>query len=145
MIEFTTENLLYIVPIASIIALLVGVYFFKDIWSKDKGTPEMQKISDKIEEGAMAYLRQQYKTIGLIAVIIAVIIAIVGFVAGDGDIADYLNWKVAIAFIIGAGFSILSGFIGKSQSTPTSGPALQQPDPSKRRSGAPSAEAQSPE
>ena len=70
----------------------------------------MQAISDKIEEGAMAYLRQQYKTIGIIAVIVAVIIAVVGLIFEDFE--DYLNYKVAIAFVIGAAFSILSGFIG---------------------------------
>ena len=110
MIEFTMDNLLLVVPIASVIALLIAFVFFKEIWSKDKGTPEMQAISDKIEEGAMAYLAQQFKTIGIIAVIVAVIIAVVGFVFED--FADYLNYKVAIAFLIGAGCSILSGYIG---------------------------------
>ena len=109
MVEFTGDNLLYIVPIAAVIALIVAFVFFKQIFSKDKGTPEMQAISDKIEEGAMAYLARQYKTIGIIAVVIAIIIAVVGFV---DDFKDYLNYKVAIAFILGAGCSILSGFIG---------------------------------
>ena len=76
-----TDNLLFMIVVASVIALGVAYYFFRDIWSKDKGTPEMQAISDKIEEGAMAYLRQQYKTIGIIAVVIAVIIALLGVVA----------------------------------------------------------------
>ena len=98
------------VPIASVLALAVAFIFYKQIFSLDKGTPEMQAISDKIEEGAMAYLRQQYKTIGIIAVIVAVVIAVVGLLFEDFE--DYLNYKVAIAFVIGAAFSILSGFIG---------------------------------
>ncbi len=110
MVEFTGDNLLFIVPIAAVIALIVAFVFFKQIFSKDKGTPEMQAISDKIEEGAMAYLARQYKTIGIIAVVIAIVIAVVGLVAKDFE--DYLNYKVAIAFILGAGCSILSGFIG---------------------------------
>ncbi len=97
------------VPIASVIALVIAFLFYREIWSKDKGTPEMQAISDKIEEGAMAYLARQYKTIGIITVVVAVIIAIVGLV---DSFADYLNYKVAIAFVIGAGCSILSGYIG---------------------------------
>ena len=104
-----TDNLLFMIVVASVIALGVAYYFFRDIWSKDKGTPEMQAISDKIEEGAMAYLRQQYKTIGIIAVVIAVIIALLGFADA---FSDYLNYKVALAFLIGAGCSILSGYIG---------------------------------
>ena len=110
MIEFTGDNLLFIVPIAAVIALIIAFVFFKQIFAKDKGTPEMQAISDKIEEGAMAYLARQYKTIGIIAVVIAIVIAVVGLVAKDFE--DYLNYKVAIAFILGAGCSILSGFIG---------------------------------
>ena len=109
MVEFTGDNLLFMVPIAAVIALIVAFVFFKQIFSKDKGTPEMQAISDKIEEGAMAYLARQYKTIAIIAVVIAIIIAVVGFV---DDFKDYLNYKVAIAFLLGAGCSILSGFIG---------------------------------
>ena len=100
---------MFIVPIAAVIALVVAFLFFKQIFSKDKGTPEMQAISDKIEEGAMAYLARQYKTIAIIAIVIAVIIAVVGFI---DDFKDYLNYKVAIAFVLGAGCSILSGFIG---------------------------------
>ena len=110
MIEFTMDNLLFMVPLASVLALAVAFIFYKQIFSLDKGTPEMQAISDKIEEGAMAYLRQQYKTIGIIAVIVAVIIAVIGLMFEDFE--DYLNYKVAIAFVIGAAFSILSGFIG---------------------------------
>ena len=110
MIEFTMDNLLFMVPLASVLALAVAFIFYKQIFSLDKGTPEMQAISDKIEEGAMAYLRQQYKTIGIIAVIVAVVIAVVGLLFEDFE--DYLNYKVAIAFVIGAAFSILSGFIG---------------------------------
>ncbi|MBO5668995.1 MAG: sodium-translocating pyrophosphatase, partial [Candidatus Methanomethylophilaceae archaeon] len=104
------DNLLFMVPLASVLALAVAFIFYKQIFSLDKGTPEMQAISDKIEEGAMAYLRQQYKTIGIIAVIVAVIIAVIGLLSENFE--DYLNYKVAIAFVIGAAFSILSGFIG---------------------------------
>ncbi|MCL2317967.1 MAG: sodium-translocating pyrophosphatase, partial [Methanomassiliicoccaceae archaeon] len=85
------------------------VYFFRNIWARDKGTPEMQKISDAIETGAMAYLRRQYKTIGIISVILAVILALAGLVE---SFENYLGWRVAVAFLIGAGFSILSGYIG---------------------------------
>ncbi|MCL2295764.1 MAG: sodium-translocating pyrophosphatase [Methanomassiliicoccaceae archaeon] len=105
------NNMLFMIPIAAVVALLFAVYFFRNIWSRDKGTPEMQKISDAIETGAMAYLRRQYKTIGIISIILAIVIAVVGFAVG-GDIAKYLNYKVAVAFLIGAGFSILSGYIG---------------------------------
>jgi len=107
---FNFDNLLFMIPIAAVVALIFAAYFYKSVWSRDKGTPEMQKISDAIETGAMAYLRRQYKTIGIVIVVLAIVIAIVGFAVPD--FADYLNWKVSIAFIIGAAFSILSGYIG---------------------------------
>ncbi|MBR4685729.1 MAG: sodium-translocating pyrophosphatase [Candidatus Methanomethylophilaceae archaeon] len=107
---FNFDNLLFMIPIAAIVALIFAAYFYKSVWSVDKGTPEMQKISSAIETGAMAYLRRQYKTIGIVIIVLAIIIAIVGFAVED--FAEYLNWKVSIAFIIGAAFSILSGYIG---------------------------------
>jgi K(+)-stimulated pyrophosphate-energized sodium pump len=97
------------IPIAAVVALIFSVYFFRDVWSRDRGTPEMQKISDAIETGAMAYLRRQYKTIGIVSIILAVILALAGFIQG---FENYLGPKVAVAFLIGAGFSILSGYIG---------------------------------
>ncbi len=109
MIDFGTETLLFIIPVAAVIAMIFAVYFFKYVWSKDKGTPKMQEISDAIETGAMAYLKRQYKTIGIISIIVAIIIMLIGFTE---SFSNYLNYRVAIAFLIGAGFSILSGFIG---------------------------------
>ncbi|AIZ56266.1 K(+)-stimulated pyrophosphate-energized sodium pump [Candidatus Methanoplasma termitum] len=104
-----TNNMLFMIPIAAVVALIFALYFFRNIWSRDKGTPEMQKISDAIETGAMAYLRRQYMTIGIISIILAIVLALAGLVE---SFQNYLGWKVAIAFLIGAGFSILSGFIG---------------------------------
>ncbi|MCL1979130.1 MAG: sodium-translocating pyrophosphatase [Methanomassiliicoccaceae archaeon] len=103
------NNMLFMIPVAAIVALIFALYFFRNIWSRDKGTPEMQKISDAIETGAMAYLKRQYKTIGIISIILAVVLAVAGFIEG---FEEYLGPKVAVAFLIGAGFSILSGYIG---------------------------------
>lgn len=117
MIEVTTvENLLFMIPVAVVIALIFALYFLTDIRSKDKGTPEMQKISDAIETGAMAYLKRQYKTIAVISIIVAIIIALAGV---PESTRNYLGYPVAIAFLIGAGFSILSGFIGMKVSVNT--------------------------
>ncbi|MCQ2086233.1 MAG: sodium-translocating pyrophosphatase [archaeon] len=109
MIEFTHQNFLFVVPVATVFALVVAFIFSREVFSKDKGTAEMQAISDKIEKGAMAYLSRQYKTITAIAIIIAIIIARIGV---NPAFSNYLNYKVAIAFILGAGCSMLSGYIG---------------------------------
>ena len=110
-----TQNLLFMIPVAAIVAVVFALYFYRDIFSKDTGTPEMQKISNAIREGAMAYLARQYKTIGIISVIVAAILGIAGaFGAFDigGSTGISAKWSIAIAFLIGAGFSILSGYIG---------------------------------
>lgn len=110
MIDITSiDNLLFMIPVAVIIALIFAVYFLLDLKKRDTGTPEMRKISDAIETGAMAYLKRQYKTIVIISIIVAVIIALAGI---PESTEKYLGIPVAIAFLIGAGFSILSGFIG---------------------------------
>ena len=145
MIDFGTETLLFMIPVAAVIAVIFAAYFFKYVWSKDKGTPEMQEISDAIETGAMAYLKRQYKTIGIISVIVAIVIALVGFAAESFE--DYLNYRVAIAFLIGAGFSILSGFIGMKVSVYSNirtGPPARPAHPSTRPSRSPSAAVPSP-
>ncbi|MCL2143214.1 MAG: sodium-translocating pyrophosphatase, partial [Methanomassiliicoccaceae archaeon] len=109
------DNLLFMIPVAAVVAVAFALYFYRDIFSKDTGTAEMQKISNAIREGAMAYLARQYKTIGIISVILAVILGIAGAagifdaVAPEGISA---KWTIALAFLIGAGFSILSGYIG---------------------------------
>jgi len=110
-----TQNLLFMIPVAAVVALAFALYFYRDIFSKDTGTPEMQKISNAIREGAMAYLARQYKTIGIISVVVAAILGIAG-AFGAFDVVEVSGisdkWTIAIAFLIGAGFSILSGFIG---------------------------------
>jgi len=100
------ENMLFLVPISVVIAVVCALLFARSVFAKDTGTPEMQKIAGAIKTGAMAYLARQYKTIGIISIIIAVVIGLAGFGV------DTLGIEVAVAFLIGAGFSILSGFIG---------------------------------
>jgi len=108
-----TQNLLFMIPIAAVTALAFALYFYRDIFSKDTGTAEMQKISNAIKEGAMAYLARQYKTIAIISVILAAILGIAGaFGAFDMTPEAHGKWTISLAFLVGAGFSILSGYIG---------------------------------
>ena len=112
----STDSLLFMIPVAVIISLIFAIYFVFDIRKSDSGTPEMRKISDAIETGAMAYLKRQYKTIGIISIIVAILIALAGI---PESTKAYLGYPVAIAFLIGAGFSVLSGFIGMKISVKT--------------------------
>ncbi|HEY3419190.1 MAG TPA: sodium-translocating pyrophosphatase [Methanomassiliicoccales archaeon] len=94
------NSLVYVIPIAGLVGLLTAGILSWQIFKKDTGTPEMKAIGDAIREGAMAYLARQYKTIAIISVILGVIIMI------------GINWETGVAFLMGAFFSALSGYIG---------------------------------
>ena len=94
------DPLYYTIPIAGIIGLLFAGFLTWWILKKDTGTPEMKAISDAIREGAMAYLARQYKTIAIISVILGVLITV------------GINLWTGVAFLLGAFFSALSGYIG---------------------------------
>ncbi len=91
-------------------AALLAVYVLR----KDTGTPAMQKVADAIFKGAMAFLNRQYRTIATLAIFAAILVAVVLALLGQGSSADKWNlaWHTAVAFLIGALCSGLSGYIG---------------------------------
>jgi K(+)-stimulated pyrophosphate-energized sodium pump len=94
-------TLLYLAPLAGLLSILFAGIFARSVLKNDPGTEEMQKISGAIQEGAMAYLNRQYKTIAVVAVVLAVVM----FVAQLGS-------KTIFGFIVGAIASALAGYIG---------------------------------
>ncbi len=104
------STLLYLAPLAGLLSLVFAGIFAKSVLKNDPGTPKMQEISGAIQEGAMAYLNRQYKTIAIVAVILAVIIFIV-LPKENG-----LNMKTTIGFLAGAVSSALAGYIGMNVS-----------------------------
>ncbi len=102
------------------IALVIGALGLVAAWayahgvlSKDSGTAEMQKISNAIREGAEAYMKRQYSTIGWIAIVLAVAL-FVGYWISPFTRAE--AWKVVVSFLIGAVCSALSGLTGMAVS-----------------------------
>ena len=91
---------------SSILAIVVGLILARKIMNLPKGDEKMQSIASAIAEGAKAYLNRQYRTIGLVAI---VLFAIIGFIPS-------LGWLTAIAFLIGAILSGLAGYIGMNVS-----------------------------
>ena len=99
------ENLsLYMAFFSSVLAIVWGLFLVRWILNKNAGNKKMQEIAAAIQQGASAYLKRQYKTIAVVAVIVALIL---GF---------FINWVTALGFIIGAVLSGLAGFIGMTVS-----------------------------
>ncbi len=100
------------VPISGVLAVLVAIYFAWDVMRRDTGPEEMKRVADTIYEGALAFLNRQYRTIAMLAIVAAVLIAILLGVIKGGETGVELAWRTAIAFIFGAVSSGLAGFIG---------------------------------
>ena len=105
----TGGDYLWFVLAISILSLLVAGLFSRYVLSQDTGTPQMQKISNAIKEGAEAFLRRQNKTIIILAVVLAVVIFL-GYSMGKGDNA--LATRMTISFVLGAACSLVAGFSG---------------------------------
>jgi len=108
-----------IVPVAGIAAVLFALYLARDVLSRDKGTQAMQDVGDTIREGADAFVKRQYSTIGILALAGAVVIGVVISLVETKDVADVpalaggpIGIMTAFAFLVGAGCSMLSGIIG---------------------------------
>ncbi len=103
----------YLAPviIIGVIAIIFAVYLARDVMRKDTGTPEMRDISDRIFEGALAYLKRQYRTITFLALIVAVVLGVlVYFFENDQQTTRAL--VTSLSFLFGAFLSGISGFIG---------------------------------
>ena len=108
----------WIIPIAGIAAILYALYLARDVISRDQGTQAMQDVAATIYEGAVAFIRRQYMTIAILAIVGAFIIGAVIAVVDTQDVAEsdifgvQLGVYTAIAFIVGAACSMASGIIG---------------------------------
>src|SRR5512146_2119638 len=109
---------LIILP-AGIIAVLFAVYLARDVLSRDTGTKEMEDVAGTIFEGAVAFIRRQYSTIALLALVSSVIIGVVITLVETADVADVpslagapIGIRTAVAFLVGAACSMASGIIG---------------------------------
>ncbi len=103
--------LFYFVPAASVIALFFAWLFYHQMRKQDEGTPTMKEIAQYVREGAMAYLKQQYKVVGIVFVILAILFSILAFGFGVQN-----KW-VPFAFLTGGFFSALAGYVGMRTAT----------------------------
>lgn len=107
--------LFYAVPISSVLALTFAFIFYRQMKKEDEGTPTMKQIAQYVREGAMAYLKQQYKVVVIVFAVLAVFFAVLAYGF------NVQNPWVPFAFLTGGFFSGLAGFIGMKTATFASG------------------------
>ena len=112
------NTLFWIVPVASILVLAFAAKFFFDMKKADEGNDRMKEIAGYVREGAMAYLKQQYKVVAIFFVIIAIAFGVMAYFGLQNHI-------VPVAFLTGGIFSGLAGFIGMKTATYASGRVAQ--------------------
>ena len=108
-------SVFWLVPVASIVALCMAYYFFRSMLAADEGTPRMKEIAKYVRDGAMAYLKQQYKVVLYVFIALAILFAFMAYVL------HVQNPWVPFAFLTGGFFSGLAGFFGMKTATYASG------------------------
>ena len=101
----------WLVPIASVVALGMAFFFFRQMMAEDEGTPRMKEIALYVRKGAMAYLWQQYKVVGIVFVVLCALFAFMAYGL------NVQNPWVPFAFLTGGLFSGLAGFFGMKTAT----------------------------
>ncbi|MBR4269995.1 MAG: sodium-translocating pyrophosphatase [Prevotella sp.] len=104
-------SVFWLVPVASLVALGMALYFYLQMKKADEGTDRMKEIAMHVRKGAMAYLKQQYKVVTVVFVVLAVIFAIMAYGF------QLQNPWVPFAFLTGGLFSGLAGFFGMKTAT----------------------------
>ena len=104
-------SVFWLVPVASLVALGMALYFYLQMKKADEGTDRMKEIAMHVRKGAMAYLKQQYKAVTVVFVVLAVIFAIMAYGF------QLQNPWVPFAFLTGGLFSGLAGFFGMKTAT----------------------------
>lgn len=105
------NNLIYVVPAMGIVGLLYTFLKFAWVSKQDAGNARMKEISTYIAEGAMAFLKAEYKVLTYFVIIAALLLGVMGYSNHQS------HWSIAVAFILGAFLSALAGFIGMRVAT----------------------------
>lgn len=105
------NNLIYAVPAMGVLGLLYTLWKFNWVSKQDAGNDRMKEISNYIAEGAMAFLKAEWKVLGYFVVIVGILLAVM---AGANP---HSHWSIALAFILGAVLSATAGYIGMKAAT----------------------------
>ena len=109
-------GIFWVVFASGLIAIIFAIIMARYVLKKSPGTKKMEEVGAMIFEGAWAFLKRQYSTIGWLAVIVAIVVGVLVAVLGGDEVegidAFGIGWRTAVAFIAGAFCSAVSGFIG---------------------------------
>jgi len=101
-----------IVPISGLAGLLTAVFLFYSVKKQSPGNEKMRELSDAIRDGAMAFLKSEYKVLVVFVIAVALLLAIASQVPGSN-----MHWGLSVAFVVGAVFSAIAGNIGMRMAT----------------------------
>ena len=107
----STPAIFWLVPAASVVALVFAWYFYRRMKQESEGTERMKEIASHVRKGAMAYLKQQYKVVTIVFIVLALFFAYLAYGLG------VQNTWVPFAFLTGGFFSGLAGFFGMKTAT----------------------------
>src|SRR5207342_1199630 len=105
------DKLFYLVPVMGLLGLLYTFWKFSWVAKQDAGTDRMKQISTYIAEGAMAFLKAEWKILGYFVVIVALLLGVMA------SANAHSHWAIALAFVIGAVCSATAGYIGMKVAT----------------------------
>ena len=121
-LERAEWTVLWLSAAAALLAIAVGFYLVREVMAADEGSPKMKEIAAAIQEGAWAYLKRQFKTIGVILIPLVVIVFVTSTAIKKGDGTEALSFVQAglwrtVAFVLGCFASGLTGYIGMTLAT----------------------------
>ncbi len=105
------DNLIYVIPAMGIVGLIYTFLKFAWVGKQDAGNERMKEISTYIADGAMAFLKSEWKILSYFVILAAILLGIMGYSSANS------HWSIAISFVCGGFFSALAGFIGMKVAT----------------------------
>ena len=109
--EFLQNNLIYLIPAMGVFGIVIMAIKSAWVTKQDAGDENMQRLSGYIADGAMAFLKAEWKVLGYFSAIAAILLAY------SGTLVETSSWVISISFIIGAFTSALAGYIGMNIAT----------------------------
>ena len=115
--EFLQNNLIYFIPALGLIGLIVMAIKRSWVVKQDAGDAKMTELAGYIADGAMAFLKAEWRVLSVFVIFTAALLAYSGTIHEVNGVAIHSSWIISIAFIIGAVFSAYAGYIGMKVAT----------------------------